>query len=82
VKQIPCRGITDTGEPAFNKEDAQQVIVKVYENGVSFPLCHCFAEREFGMIGSCNYKFLNEDIEESARKISDQFKNCIYHRGK
>jgi hypothetical protein len=78
VEKISCRGLTDNGGPAFDNENSQQVIVKVYEDGTSIPLCPCFVGEE-GVRGKCNYKFLNDDIDESAKRIFYEFKRCPYN---
>jgi hypothetical protein len=77
VEKISCRGLTNIGESAFDNENSQPVIVKVYEDGTSTPLCPCFSE-DTGR-GRCNYQFLNDDIEESTKKIFNEFKRCPYN---
>ncbi len=79
VEQIPCRGLTETGAPAFKKEDAQQVIVKVYEDGTSIPLCLCLAGDGVGIRGRCNSKFLNGYDERNTHMIVSELQRCPYN---
>lgn len=62
---VKCRGIDKNNFPVLNDEQKEHIIVKVYRNGKSEPLCryitgddedHCSAPRYKGNKGFCPYK--------------------------
>jgi len=65
---IKCKGIDENENPVLSDEQKEMVIVKVYRNGHSIPLCrylsgdndnHCSASLNKDNKGFCPYRSFN-----------------------
>ena len=59
---ILCRGANKEGKPVFLKEEAEQVIVKIYEYGKTIPLCRFYDGS--GVAPRCDFKQRTRSFSE------------------
>jgi len=71
--QIKCRGVDKDGTECFGETRAPEVIVKVYEDGHTEPLCRCLTKG--AVVPRCNPNNINYSTE-------DCLSACQYHSKK